>query len=265
VAIGDGAQAAGGRAVSIGAGNIATGNGAVAIGDPNIATGQGAVAMGNNNSAIGQGAVAIGNQNSAGGQGSIALGNNNVADMAGSVAIGDGVTTTRVGQVSVGNAASTVTLSGIVSSASRAAQSGALRLITSDGLGNLATSTLDVGTLAGLDGRTTSLENRATSLEGRTGMLENRTASLESRTATLTRQARQTEGGIAAALALGGTMMPADMKVAMSFNLATYRGEQGFSAAAVAKVTERVYVSGGVAGSTVKGSTGGRVGVTFGW
>ena len=76
---------------------------------------------------------------------------------------------------------------------------------------------------------------------------------------------RRASGGIAAAMAMGGTVMPPDSTFAISFNLATYRGEQGFSGAAVAKVTERVWLSGGIAGSTVKGSTGGRVGVTFGW
>ena len=59
--------------------------------------------------------------------------------------------------------------------------------------------------------------------------------------------------------------MPPDSTFAASFNLATYRGEQGFSAAAVARVTDHVWVSGGVAGSTVRGSTGGRAGVTFAW
>lgn len=59
--------------------------------------------------------------------------------------------------------------------------------------------------------------------------------------------------------------MPPDMNFAVSINLATYHGEQGFSAAAVARLGERVWVSGGVAGSTVRGSTGGRAGVIFGW
>ena len=78
-------------------------------------------------------------------------------------------------------------------------------------------------------------------------------------------QAKQASAGIAAAMAMGGTVMPPDSRLALSFNLATFRGEQGFSSAAVAKVVDRVYLSGGVAGSTVKGSTGGRVGVTVGW
>ena len=66
-------------------------------------------------------------------------------------------------------------------------------------------------------------------------------------------------------MALGGTMLLPDTSVSVSFNLATYRGEQGFSGAVVARVKENVWISGGIGGSTVKRSTGGRVGVSFGW
>ena len=76
---------------------------------------------------------------------------------------------------------------------------------------------------------------------------------------------RNANGGIAAAMAMGGTIMPADAKFAVSFNLATYRGEQGFSGAATVRVSDHVYVSGGFAGSTVKGSTGARAGMTLAW
>lgn len=76
---------------------------------------------------------------------------------------------------------------------------------------------------------------------------------------------RRANGGIATALALGGTMIVPDSDVSVNFNLATYRGEQGFSGAVVVRAAPRVYVSGGFAGSTVKGSTGGRVGVAFGF
>src|SRR3546814_17255950 len=82
---------------------------------------------------------------------------------------------------------------------------------------------------------------------------------------SLERHARQANGGSATAMAMGGTMIVPDSTVSVSFNLATYRGEQGFSGAAVLRLTPRVYVSGGIAGSTVKGSTGGRVGVAFGF
>jgi len=148
---------------------------------------------------------------------------------------------TRAGQVAMGSASSTYTMAGINSSASRAAQQGALSLVTSDAAGNLATATIDLTELGTLGTRMTRVEGRLDAVS------------------------RQANGGIAAAMALAGTTIPGDMKVAVSFNLSTYRGEQGFSGAAVAKIDDHVWVSGGFAGSTVKGSTGGRVGMTFGW
>jgi hypothetical protein len=66
-------------------------------------------------------------------------------------------------------------------------------------------------------------------------------------------------------MAMGGTVMPAGATMSVSFNLATYRGQQGFSAAGVAKASQRLYIEAGVAGSTVRGSTGARVGMTFAW
>jgi hypothetical protein len=65
-------------------------------------------------------------------------------------------------------------------------------------------------------------------------------------------------------MALGGTMVVPDSRVSLSFNAATYRGEEGFSGSIVARVAPKIYLSGGVAGSSAKGSTGGRVGVAFG-
>ncbi|MGB6185459.1 MAG: hypothetical protein WBF65_10110, partial [Sphingopyxis granuli] len=79
------------------------------------------------------------------------------------------------------------------------------------------------------------------------------------------RRFREATGGIVTAMAMGGTMIVPDSNVSVSFNLATYQGEQGFSGAAVVRLTPRVYVSGGFAGSTVKGTTGGRVGIAFGF
>ncbi|MXO58417.1 hypothetical protein GRI89_09865, partial [Altererythrobacter salegens] len=73
-----------------------------------------------------------------------------------------------------------------------------------------------------------------------------------------------TRGGIAAAMALSGTMVVPDSNLSVNFNAATYRGEQGFSGTIAARVAPRVYVSAGFAGSTAKKSTGGRVGVAFG-
>ena len=66
-------------------------------------------------------------------------------------------------------------------------------------------------------------------------------------------------------MALGGTMIVPDSAVSLNFNLASYRGEQGFAGTVAARVAPKVYVSGGFAGSSVKGSTGGRVGVAIGF
>ena len=76
---------------------------------------------------------------------------------------------------------------------------------------------------------------------------------------------RKAYAGTAVAIALGGTMMPPDMKVAVSFNLATFRGEKAFAASVVARVSPRIWFNAGAAGSSQRGSTGGRAGVTFGW
>jgi len=90
-------------------------------------------------------------------------------------------------------------------------------------------------------------------------------ARIDSLNASSDRRFRHANGGIAAAMAMGGTMIVPDSMVSMNFNLATFRGEQGFSGAVVVRASPRVYISGGFAGSTVKGSTGGRVGVAFGF
>jgi hypothetical protein len=148
----------------------------------------------------------------------------------------------------LGNNVSTYTLAGLSSDASNAAQAGALRLVTTDMAGNLGTMDIDMSAIQGLGGRVGALESQVAALGG-----------------ALARQARQADGGIAAAMAMGGTVMPPNTTFAVSFNLATYRGQQGFSGAVVARVSDHVWVSGGVAGSTVRGSTGGRAGITFGW
>ena len=40
---------------------------------------------------------------------------------------------------------------------------------------------------------------------------------------------KQTRAGIAAAMALGGTMVVPDSNISFNLNAATYRGEEGFS------------------------------------
>ncbi len=258
VAIGTNAAASGGKAVSVGYANTASGNGASAIGDDNTASGQGAVAIGAGNTATGSAALSLGNGSVASGSSTLAMGNNaqatstgaiaigsgSVASADNSVAIGNGSVATRADQVSLGSAQSTYTMAGLASSASRAAQSGSTRFVTSDAAGNLAASDFGPDTLFALDSRTTALETNITALlQGQ----------------------KRADAGTAIALAMGGTLMPPDMNVALSFNMATYNGQQGFSGSVVAKVAPNIWLNVGAAAGTAKGSEGGRAGVTFGW
>lgn len=118
-------------------------------------------------------------------------------------------------------------------------------------IGNLAYSTFTTADIA--------------NLQKSVGDLTSEFSNINTKIDGLGQRARQADGGIAAAMALGGTMLLPDTSVSVSFNLATYRGEQGFSGSVVARVRENVWISGGIGGSTVKRSTGGRVGVSFGW
>ena len=196
VALGSGAIAENGAAVAIGYGNRASGAGAVAIGDPNVATGRGAVALGADNRATGTGAVAIGADSVANGQSAVAIGYGARAEAAGSVAIGEGAVASREGQVALGTSVSTYSMPGIGSTASRAAQSGDVRYVTSDASGNLALSDFGPGTLAQLDHQ----------------MRVDR------------REMRQ---GIAIAVAIGTAPIPSEPgRTSYVLNGATYRGEQ---------------------------------------
>ncbi|MEL6738708.1 MAG: hypothetical protein AAFO28_07260, partial [Pseudomonadota bacterium] len=248
VAIGYQARAENGMAVSIGAQNVASGNGAVAIGDPNFATGTGAVALGANNTATGTGAVAIGNLNSAIGNGAVALGNGAEALADGAVAIGPNAIADEVNLIALGSSIGRVRAPGITSQASRDAQQGALSLVTSDAMGNLGTANLDISGVLALDSRVLGLETQVSLLDQ-----------------AVARNRRFANGGIAAAMALGGTTIVPDKDWSMSFNLATFEGQQGFSTSIVGRVTEGFYISGGITGSTVEGTTAGRVGVAFGF
>jgi hypothetical protein len=199
--------------------------------------------------------VAIGADSVAMGESAVALGSGASATGDGAVAIGLGAVADQPNQVALGATASTYRFAGVASSASRNAQSGALGLLTTDAAGNLAALDTDLDALLALDDRVAGLESHVELLESH----------VQQQTVALDEVQRRADGGIAAAMALGGTVMPPDANFAISFNLATYRSEQGFSGSAVARVTDRVWVSGGVAGSTVKGSTGARAGVTFAW
>lgn len=117
---------------------------------------------------------------------------------------------------------------------------------------------------AGQDSRMTAIEAVNTIQANQISTLQDQVGDLRTSVTGLRRNIQEANGGIAAAVALGGTMVVPDSDVSMSFNLATYRGQQGFSGAIVGRVAPKVYINAGVGGSTVRGSAAGRVGISFG-
>lgn len=101
-------------------------------------------------------------------------------------------------------------------------------------------------------------------IESQQALLDSAVADQSSQIQALGRGLDKANAGIAAAMALGGTMIVPDSNWSLSFNLSTYRGEQGYSGAVVGRVSRKVYVNAGMAGSTRRGSTGGRVGFAIG-
>ena len=121
---------------------ITLGGGALSgagFGGPQAVTGHfSAIAIGNGASAFSANSVAIGSGARANGANATALGTNANAGFAGSVALGPGSITTRPDQLVLGSSGATVTMPGLTSPASRAAQSGLLQVTTTDSAGNLA-------------------------------------------------------------------------------------------------------------------------------
>lgn len=105
-------------------------------GDDSLAAGHGSSASGNQ-------AVAYGTNATAGGDNSTALGHGTSAGQENATAIGNGATTSRADQMAFGTADNTYTMSGVTSTASRAAQTGPVEIVTSDAGGNLATASVE--------------------------------------------------------------------------------------------------------------------------
>lgn len=93
--------------------------------------------------------------------------------------------------------------------------------------------------------------------------LEGLTLNVEGLRGSIDRNNRRANGGIATAMAMSGAILPPDANIALTLNLSSYRGEQGFAGALNMRATDRIYFNAALAGSSVSGSTGGRVGMTF--
>lgn len=174
---------------------------ALASGDNALAAGYGSTASGNNATALGSGASAA---------------------HANATAIGAGAATTRDNQIALGTSSSTYTMPGIDSNASRAAQQGPTRVVTSDAFGNLATSNVDLNGLA------------------------DDVSSLKRKTSDMQKESRR---GIAAAMAMAAAVTPSGPgKTAWAANMAAFHGQVAgsFSVAHTLDLTIPVTLNGAV-------------------
>lgn len=219
-------------------------NNSVAIGGDSVATGNRASAFGSGAQALGAGSVAIGENAQATQDGAVAIGANTQATHANAAAFGNGAVTTRTNQQVYGNASHTHTMAGITSAASRAAQTGPTQIVTSDSDGNLATSTLaDLGLASNAD--IAGMNARIADLDNRTG---------------------KAITGVAMAFAMAGvpTLMPHE-RMAMTFNMGTYQGAQGFAVNAAWRITDNVQFNGGIGYGPDQRIVGGRAGLRVAW
>lgn len=187
-----------------------------------VANAPGATAVGDDAVADGANATAIGRQAWARAAGATALGANATASFSGSTAIGAGAATTAANQVALGAAGTSVRVGDIA--ASTAAQKGPVAVATVDAFGTLGRDTTVVPAIQALQAAGSAQAGQISSLQAVQSQLQDRVGTLFD-----LRQGdrRDTQQGIAAAVAMGQAPMPsAAGRTSYVFNLATFRGEQ---------------------------------------
>jgi trimeric autotransporter adhesin len=143
-----------------------------------------------------------------------------------------------------GTASNTYTMAGIASAASRAAQSGAVQIVTPDAGGNLATASLSSLGLAS-SGDINAINARIDDLAARSD---------------------KAFSGVAMAFAMAGvpTLMPNE-KFAATMNYGTFEGASGLAINAAYRLGGNVQINGGVGYGPDQHIAGGRVGLRLGW
>jgi len=224
--------------------NANSGNSA-AVGFNNSVTGTGSGAFGDNNTINANNAIAVGNANTVNGDSAMAIGNGAQANFANSAAIGNGATVARANQQTFGTASNTYTMAGVTSAASKTAQSGLTQLVTSDGGGNLATTTLSGLGLAS----TADL-----------GAINSQLASLQTQ---ITDNQQEARAGTALALAssrLNFDMRPGKFSVAAAMGY--FKGEAGLAAGLGYAVTDRLRMNAAFSGAPQIDGYGASIGMS---
>jgi hypothetical protein len=131
-----------------------------------------------------------------------------------------------------GTGSSTYTFEGITSSASRAAQSGPVQIVTTDASGNLASA--DVSDL--FDVR------------------------------PIMKQIDEVNEGVAMAMAMGTPTLPDSKNVAVSAQWGTFGSENAVAISGIARLMDdSLFLTGGIGFGLNQGSIGGKAGVMLAW
>jgi len=181
-----------------------------------------------------------------------------------STAIGTGAATTTSNQVAIGRSTDTVEVAGLATGTSQ--QSGTIFLVTADDSGTLGRTEFNPASISGgfqggfalpisqvTEAQFNALSADVTSLGGRVGALETQVASVGFRLDDLD---RAMNGGVAAAMAMGGPAIAPGKRISFSMSVANYQGEQAIAGNLTGQIAQDVYLSGGVSGNTGGGGVG---------
>ncbi len=231
IAVGVNASSTAANSIAVGTDSLASQNGSIAIGATSQATGVNAIAIGTG--AVATGSVAVG-VNASASNGGAAFGDNAVATGSSSVALGPGAValapnSVAIGAGSVSNVANTVSVG----------SPGNERRITNVAAGINPTDAVNVSQLNNLNSQYGYQISR------------------------LDQRINNTVGGVAMAMALTGSSLPSDMKVATAVNVGTYGGQTALGISQYFRLTSNVVLSGGVALQDKQ--AGGRAGVMVAW
>lgn len=248
VASGAGAQAFGWRANATGTQSTAVGNQAQATGTNSTSLGNGSQATGASSTAVGNGSIANSTNATALGQNSratqanaTAVGQGANANFAGSTAVGFGATTTAANQVTLGGAGSSVRV-GDIAASTAAQQASTVGFATVDANGVLGRSTINLNTIASLQGQVGTLFDLAD----------------ESR-----RDIKEANEGIAMAMAMETPSIPAGAHFAVSGGVGYFKKQAALATAISAAVGEMSMVSAGVSYGFDSKKVGARAGFQF--
>jgi hypothetical protein len=231
--------------------STASAAGSSVFGSGNTVNATNAIVMGNTSTVTGANGIAIGNNVSVTGANGVAIGTGSSANFSNSAAFGNGAVVTRANQQVFGTASNTYTMGGITSSASKAAQSGPVQLVTSDAGGNLATSSL-----AGLGLASTA----------DVGAINSQLFAINAHLSDLDMRTSRAYTGVAMAFAMARvpTLLPNE-KFAATMNWGTFQGGNGLAINGAFRLNNNMQLAGGVAYGLDGNIAGGRVGLRVGW